>query len=94
MQMLYDSDSFVVLHLQTPISMPGQSEPPAHAQMIAHGFEIVDKRSGKELYLTDSWAELFHQQLKSWQLKTPSQQEVEDALDKYSGLAQTPILVQ
>jgi len=33
---------------------------PQGVPMLArHGFEIVDKRSGKEVYLDGSWAELF-----------------------------------
>ena len=55
MQMLYDSDSFVVVHVQ-----PTEGEAPAapHLPVLArHGFEIVDKRSGKEVYLDGSWAE-------------------------------------
>jgi hypothetical protein len=56
------------------------------------GFEIVDKRSGKEVYLDGSWAELFQRQISAWQLKTPTQEEVEDALDRYAGLAQNPVV--
>ncbi|MRU29749.1 DUF3567 domain-containing protein, partial [Xylella fastidiosa subsp. multiplex] len=51
------------------------------------------KRSGKELYLDGSWAELFRQQIAAWQLNTPTQEEVEDTLEGYAELAQTPLLV-
>ncbi len=91
MQMLYDSDAFVVVHVQ-----PTEGEPPVepHLPVLArHGFEIVDKRSGKEVYLDGSWAELFQQQIAAWQLNTPTQEEVEDALEGYAGLAHTPVLV-
>jgi hypothetical protein len=53
----------------------------------------VDKRSGKEVYLDGSWAELFQQQIEAWQQNTPTQEEVEDALDRYAGLAQHPVVV-
>jgi hypothetical protein len=91
MQMLYDSDSFVVVHVQ-----PTENEAPAapHLPVLArHGFEIVDKRSGKEVYLDGSWAELFQQQIAAWQLNTPTQEEVEDTLEGYAELAHTPVLV-
>ena len=65
----------------------------APPQLERHGFEIVDKRSGKEVYLDGSWAEMFQQKILAWQLKTPSQEEVEDTLERYSGLAQHPVLV-
>jgi hypothetical protein len=53
----------------------------------------VDKRSGKEVYLDGSWAELFQQQIAAWQLNTPTQEEVEDTLEGYAELAHTPVLV-
>ena len=56
-----------------------------------HGFEIVDKRSGKQLYLDGSWAELFQQRLTAWRHTAPTQEEVEGTLEGYAGLAQTPI---
>jgi hypothetical protein len=90
MQMLYDSDSFVVLHV---LAEPAQTDENARPQLERHGFEIVDKRSGKEVYLDGSWAEMFQEKILAWQLNTPSQEEVEDTLERYSGLAQHPVLV-
>lgn len=90
MQMLYDSESFVVVQIYA--NAPEASAPPASTpHMARNGFEIVDKRSGKEVYLDGSWAEMFQQRLSAWQLKTPTQQEIEDTLEGYSGLATTPI---
>ena len=97
MQMLYDSDTFVVLHLQPDLGLPaeilltdGQTSAPG---LPRHGFEIVDKRSGKEVYLDGSWAELFQRQLQAWQQHSPTQEEVEDTLEGYTGLAQQPVIV-
>ncbi len=100
MQMIYDSDTFVVLHLtpEMPLSAdgatvttPSATEPLRHLQR--QGFEIVDKRSGKELYLDGTWAEMFHQQIQAWQTKNPTEEEVEETLDRYTGLAQHPVIV-
>jgi hypothetical protein len=116
MQMLYDSDSFVVVHLQAEpqeqnsardavlVAMQGipldgmeqsqslQDERPEY-RLARHGFEIVDKRSGKEVYLDGSWAELFQQQIVAWQMKTPTQDEVEETLERYAQLAQNPVVL-
>ncbi len=62
-------------------------------RLARHGFEIVDKRNGKEVYLDGSWAELFQQQISAWQLKTPTQEEVEDKLEQYAELAQNPVVL-
>ena len=99
MQMLYDSESFVVVHMlpdavQQPAAVPaGDDTVPPVPQLARHGFEIVDKRSGKEVYLDGSWAEMFQQQILAWQRETPTQEEVEDTLDRYAGLAQNPVVV-
>jgi hypothetical protein len=97
MNTLYDSESFVVVHLQAPghdasLTETAPSRPDLPA-MPRHGFEIVDKRSGKEVYLDGSWAELFQQHLQAWQRQSPTQEEVEATLEQYSGLAQQPVLV-
>ncbi|MEO8024191.1 DUF3567 domain-containing protein [Polaromonas sp.] len=90
MQMLYDSESFVVVQIHA--NAPEESAPqPAVPQLARHGFEIVDKRSGKEVYLDGSWAELFQERLNVWQKNTPTQEEVEDTLEGYAELAHTPI---
>ena len=89
MQMLYDSDSFVVVHLQANEAPEGAAQP----RSVRHGFEIVDKRSNKEVYLDGSWAEAFQRQITAWQLNTPTQEEVEDTLEGYAELAHTPVLV-
>ena len=99
MHMLYDSESFVVVHMlpdavQATASRQALNDTaPAVPQLARHGFEIVDKRSGKEVYLDGSWAEMFQEQILAWQRDTPTQEEVEDALDRYAGLAQNPGVV-
>jgi len=97
MQTLYDSESFVVMHF---LANAAPALEGAHAdtavlppQMPRNGFEIVDKRSGKELYLDGTWAELFQRQILAWKLHAPSQEEVEDTLEGYATLAQTRVCI-
>ena len=89
MQMLYDSDAFVVVHMQANAPLEGQPAP----RIARHGFEIVDKRSNKEVYLDGSWAEAFQRQINAWQVNTPTQEEVESTLDGYAELAQNPLVM-
>ncbi|WP_101050033.1 BTH_I0359 family protein [Macromonas nakdongensis] len=93
MHMLYDSDSFAVVHIHANAPQDREPAEPAGPHMPRHGFEIVDKRSGKEVYLDGSWAEMFHQQIQAWQQNTPTQEEVEDTLEGYATLAQMPVVV-
>jgi hypothetical protein len=92
-QTLYDSDSYAVVHVHT---VPEPGCPAEHGvvnlpPLSRHGFEIVDKRAGKEIYLDGLWAEIFQQRIMAWQEKTPTQEEVEDTLAGYAALAHTPV---
>jgi Protein of unknown function (DUF3567) len=92
MHMLYDSESFVVVQIHA--NAPEEAAPePVVPELARHGFEIVDKRSGKEVYLDGSWAEMFQQRLSAWAQNAPTQEEIEDTLESYSGLANTPVLL-
>lgn len=90
MQTLYDSESFVVLHLLTDLAQDDENQPEAQrAAWVREGFEIVDKRIGKEVYLDGAWADVFQRQILAWQENTPTQEEIEDTLESYTQLAQT-----
>lgn len=100
MQMLYDSDNFVVVHVELADSqkldnvigsfklLAGHENAP-----MDHAFEIVDKRSNKEVLLNGEWARAFQKQINDWQANTPTQEEVESCLDGYAALAQLPLVV-
>jgi hypothetical protein len=96
MHTLYDSDTFCVTHMLADIEFEVDVESdtaPVVPVLARHGFEIVDKRSGKEVYLDGSWAELFQQRIAAWQQTMPTQEEVEDTLEQYAELAHTPVSV-
>ena len=100
MHTLYDSDTYSVTHMlanAVAADLPADTLKAGEQvlivpQLARHGFEIVDKRNGKEVYLDGSWAELFQQHISAWQAKTPTQEEVEDTLERYAELAQNPVV--
>jgi hypothetical protein len=96
--MLYDSETFSVTHMLANAKLDEADQMEADAvplapELLRHGFEIVDKRSNKEVYLDGSWAELFQQRIAEWQRNMPTQEEVEDTLEQYAELAHTPVAV-
>jgi hypothetical protein len=98
MHTLYDSDTYSVTHMLANAVVPDADGSGAEAAQVVptlarHGFEIVDKRANKEVYLDGSWAELFQQQISAWQQNTPTQEEVEDTLEQYAELAQNPVVI-
>lgn len=106
MQIIYDSEDYAVMQmLAAPYDKPyinlteSQALPkltdfdPFKGTLQRQGFEIVDKRSGREVYLDGAWAELFQEKLADWQRTPPSAEEIEKWLEGYAGLAATPIMV-
>jgi len=101
MHTLYDSETYSVTHMlanAVPADVPSDTLKEGEQLLIVprlarHGFEIVNKRTGKEVYLDGSWAELFQQHIVAWQLKTPTQDEVEETLERYAELAQNPVVL-
>lgn len=91
MQMLYDSDAYVVVH--QVLNDPDGGVPHDPYAKPKHGFEIVDKRVNKEVFLHGKWADAFQAQVNAWQLNTPTQEEVEQCLDSYCTLAQLPLVM-
>ena len=92
MHTLYDSETFSVTHmLANAVEGDDVAPTPPVPTLARHGFEIVDKRANKEVYLDGSWAELFQQHISAWQLNTPTQEEVEDTLERYAELGQNPV---
>lgn len=105
MQTLYDSECFAVVHtahldkdavtadyVEAIRARSGLADDSLGGAGI-HGFEIVDKRSNKEVYLHGAWAETFRRQINAWRLDTPTQEEVEETLGGYAELAQTPRVI-
>lgn len=90
MQMLYDSECYVVVHVHANAPFEGEEQP----AIIRHGFEIVDKKANKEVYLDGTWADMFQRQINAWQLNTPTQEEVEEHLEALTQLAQIPLVIQ
>lgn len=92
MQMLYDSEAFVVVHMNAheaddDLNMHNRGK------MARHGFEIVDKRVNREVYLDGSWADTFQKQINAWNADTPTQEEVDAILETYAELAHTPLIM-
>lgn len=91
MNMLYDSESYVVLHVVSQPDNESTTESDDRPSIPRHGFEIVDKLHRRGVYLDGAWAERFQEQIDAWQRNKPSQEEVESTLEAYASLAQTPL---
>lgn len=86
MNMLYDSDNFVVVQIDENAG-PDQPEPAE----VRSGYEIVDKRTNKCLYLYAHFADIFTAHIREWQERTPQQEEVEETLDGFASVMTLPL---
>lgn len=101
MQMLYNSDSFVVVAFEVPVvpdEPAGRGEAggtPAAAGASRGGYEIVDKLAGKEIFIQGLVAASFQQGMQALVAEAGSQEAALAAVDEYlagyATLAQQPV---
>lgn len=101
MQMLYNSDSFVVVAFEVPVPLGAAGGPgdvgdtvPA-ATSPRSGYEIVDKIAGKEIFIQGLVAASFQQGMQALVAEADSQEAALAAVDEYlagyATLAQQPV---
>jgi hypothetical protein len=90
MELLYNSDSFVVVQIEVP-AVEGE------AGLTRGGFEIVDKFARKEIFLEGLVAERFEAGVKEIVARAPAEGPSAETLDDYiagfAGCAQQPVLM-
>jgi hypothetical protein len=86
MQMLYNSDSFVVVQFSVP-DEAGVGKP------ARGGYEIVDKLAGKEIYLRGTVAESFQRGVEALVQQGPSVELLDEFIAGFAGGAQQPVVL-
>lgn len=90
MNMLYNSDSFVVVQFE----LPEESDTPGATRR--GGYEIVDKFARKEIYLQGAVAESFQRGVQAVVDESPSEereQRLDDYIAGFVTLAQQPVVL-
>jgi hypothetical protein len=86
MQMLYNSDNFAVVQFEpepdTASDAPGRG-----------GYEIVDKFARKEIYIEGLMAESFKEGVQALIDTSPSEEEMDDYIERYTSLMQHPLVL-
>lgn len=98
MHMLYNSDAFAVVRFDhegaiavgtaTPETASGAAPAPA-----LRGFEIVDKRSRKEIFLSGVLAQSFQQGAQALSETNPTPEQWDDYIEGFTALAQQPLVM-
>jgi hypothetical protein len=90
MHMLYNSDSFIVVQFDVPHAELQAVE--AGPQLNRGGFEIVDKFARKEIFIEGAMAESFKEGVEALIETSPSEEEMDDYIERYSSLMQQPLI--
>ena len=104
MQMLYNSDSFAVVlfdvaeatspAIDTETDADPQASNPAAATKLTHGgYEIVDKFARKEIFLQGAMAESFKVGVEALIETRPSEEEIDDYIERFASLMQQPVVL-
>ena len=88
MQMLYNSDHYVVVEFD--MGAAGTSERPSPTQ---GGYEIVDKFARRGIFLNGAVAEGFKRGVSALVERGPTEEEVDDFIAGYTLLAQQPVIL-
>ena len=91
MQMLYNSDHYVVVQFElTGSAGTVQGQPAARPR---GGYEIVDKFARKEIFIEGDLAQKFREGVDALIESGPSEDEMDDYIARYSSLMQQPVVL-
>lgn len=97
MQMLYNSDSFAVVQfdmVQAGSTGLGGEGGSAESAPLSHGgYEIVDKFARKEIFLQGAMAESFKTGVEALIETQPSEEEIDDYIERFASLMQQPVIL-
>jgi hypothetical protein len=88
MQMLYNSDNFVVVEFD--VRSPNAQ---SHETLSRGGYEIVDKFARKEIFIDGAMAESFKEGVEALIETSPSEEEMDDYIERYASLMQHPLVM-
>lgn len=92
MQMLYNSDSFVVVQFDVPAAGEGVGAG-GEAPLTRGGYEIVDKFARREIFLEGALAQSFREGVEALIRREPTAEEIDDYIARYTELAQQPVVL-
>ena len=89
MHMLYNSENFVVVQFDTTQGASAVRE----ESLMRGGYEIVDKFARKEIYLEGAMAQHFREGVEELARKDPTPDQVDEFIQRYTGLPQQPLVL-
>ena len=91
MQMLYNSENFAVVEFEVPAATPEAEA--AESGLTRGGYEIVDKFKRKEIYIEGALAESFKQGVESLIEGSPTIEDIDAYIERFSSLMLQPVVL-
>ena len=92
MQMLYNSDNFIVVQFDLAAEGAGTAAAGGAEAIGRGGYEIVDKAARKEIYIEGLLAESFKAGVQQIVDHNPSPEAFDEFIGRYTALAQQPLV--
>jgi hypothetical protein len=95
MHMLYNSESFAVVVFDVATdagTVPGAAAL-AGATLSHDGYEIVDKFARKGIFIQGVLAESFKEGVEALIETRPSEEEIDDYIERFASLMQQPVIL-
>jgi hypothetical protein len=90
MQMLYNSDSFIVVAFEMPSGVaPDEGSP----SLSRGGYEIVDKFARKEMFIEGALADTFQRGVQALVEQGPTEEALDEYIGRFTLLAQQPVIL-
>jgi len=94
MQMLYNSDSFVVVQFDVPVPNLGNPQLQAGDESLSRGgYEIVDKFARKEIFIEGALAQQFQEGVEALIEQDPSEEDLDDFIERYANFGHQPVVM-
>ncbi len=96
MHTLYNSSSFIVVQFDVPVAglVPLVNEAATPELLLSRGgFEIVDKFARREIFIEGALAQQFQEGVESLMEQDPSEEDIDDFIERYANLGQQPVVM-
>ncbi len=89
MHLLYQSDSYIVVRFEVPVTEAPHNDDAPH--LSRGGYEIVDKFARKEIFIEGALAQQFQEGVEALSEGDSSEEDYDDFIERYANLSQTPV---
>jgi hypothetical protein len=94
MEMLYNSDSYTIVRFEVTSPTSVSADGVRTLESLSHGaYELVDKFARKEILLQGAMAESFKEGVEALFKTEPSEEEIDDYIERFSSLMQQPVVL-